>query len=88
MCTYGAIAIDCDSSFGSIFGSVGLDFCIASGSNSNQDNESEFGNSYKHPDYPEDTEKTNSILAGSFKFQTLEIEVFTQTNWCFNVTYL
>ncbi len=80
MCTNGSIAIDCDSSFGPIFGSGGLDFCIASSSNSNQDSESEFGNSYKHPDYPEDTEKANSILAGSFKFQTLEIEVFTQTN--------
>ncbi len=33
VCTYGAIAIDCDSSFGPIFGSGGLDFCIASGSN-------------------------------------------------------
>ncbi len=77
MCTNDAIAIDCDPWNGPIFGSGGLDFCIACCSNSNKNSESEFGNSYKHPDYPL---KANSILAGSLKFQTLEIEVFTQIN--------
>ena len=77
MCTNDAIAIECDPTYGPTFGG---DFYIASGSNANQKSYSEFGTSYKHPDYPEDTEKANSILAGSNYFQTLEIEVFTQTN--------
>jgi len=88
MCANGDNAIECVPSYGPIFGTGGYDFYIASGSNANQDSYSEFGKSYKHPDYPKDTEKANSILAGSLKFQTLEIEVFTQTNWCFNITFL
>ena len=77
MCTNGAIAISCYSYNGPTFG---LDLYIASGSNWNQDSFSGFGRSYKHPDYQFGRVKTASILAGSYHFQTLEIEVFTQTN--------
>ena len=40
----------------------------------------EFGYGYKHPDYPQDTEKAKTILAGSMYFKTREIEVFVVTN--------
>ncbi len=40
----------------------------------------DFGSSYKHPDYQYITEN-ESILAGSNRFQTPEIEVFVATNF-------
>ena len=77
MCTNGAFAIYCNSSYGPTFGG-GCDIHIASGSNSNQDSYSNFGSFYKHADYTAGTEKAMSILAGSKNFQTLEIEVFVR----------
>jgi len=69
-----SFAIYCCSTRGPIFGVGDID--IASDSNSNQNSYSNFGLSYKHPDYQCETEKANSILAGSEYFQTVEIEVF------------
>ncbi len=40
----------------------------------------DFGYSYQHPDFPEGTAKAKNILAGSFIFDALEIEVFVDTN--------
>jgi hypothetical protein len=77
ICTSGEDAIHGGSAHGPVFGR-GNDIYISSDSNANRTSFSYFGASYKHPDYPEDTEKANSILAGSYHFQTLEIEVFTQ----------
>jgi hypothetical protein len=74
MCTNGTNAIYCYSFFGPTFG-YGFDICIFSGSNSNKLSYSDFGSSYKHPDYQYITEN-ESILAGSNRFQTPEIEVF------------
>jgi len=73
MCTNGANAIYCYSRFGPTFGES--DICIFSDSNSNKLSYSDFGSSYKHPDYQYITEN-KSILAGSNRFQTSEIEVF------------
>jgi len=53
---------------------------IKSDSNSNEDSSSNFGLRFEHPDYVKGTKRANTILAGSNKFRTLEIEVFTQTN--------
>jgi hypothetical protein len=75
-------AIRCHSGFGPIFGDNGgkKDIWITSESNSNEDSSSYFGLRFEHPDYLKGTERANTILAGSNKFRTLEIEVFTQTN--------
>ena len=79
MCTNGADAIYCQSYFGPIFGnSKGHDIGINKNSNVSE-NWSYCGSSYKHADYPTDTEKAKA-LAGSHHFQTLDIEVFIQTN--------
>ncbi len=77
MCTNTAYAIYCHSSYGPMFGG-GHDILITSGSNANQTSYSNFGSHYKHADYQFQTEKANSILAGSHNFQTLEIEVFVR----------
>jgi len=69
LCTNGAKAIYCDSSYGPTFG-VGHDIYVGSGSNANQASYSSFGHTYYHA--------SQSKLAGSFTFQTLEIEVFTK----------
>ncbi len=70
-CYFGAIY--CDSTSGPTFGH---DIHVSSNSNSNQTSYSDFGHSYKHADYQNQTEKADSIFAGSYNFQTLEIEVF------------
>ena len=81
MCTNGIAAIHCNSAYGPLFGnSMGYDLVIWSDSNSNQTCYSNFGYSYKHADYQQGTTKAKSILAGSYNFQTLEIEVFVRTN--------
>ena len=41
---------------------------------------SNIGHAYKHPDYPKDTDRARNILAGSYEFKTVEVEVFAQTN--------
>jgi hypothetical protein len=79
VCTNSYHAIISNSSTGPIFGG-GYDIFISSFSNANRESHTNFGNSYKHADYQYLTEKAESILAGSYKFQTLEIEVFVLTN--------
>ncbi len=82
MCSNGANAIGSFSNHGPRFGGqLGFhDISIASDSNANQNNWCTFGSSYKHAGYPQGTEKTKAILAGSYNFKILEIEVFTLTN--------
>ncbi len=72
-------AINCHPSFGPSFG--GGDIQIMCGSNSNRDSYSEFGNAYQHADYECRSDKARSILAGSYYFQTVEIEVFVAENY-------
>ena len=54
-----------------------FDILIAENSNADQ-SWSNFGYSFKHQDYPAGSEKARNILAGSERFQTIEIEVFTK----------
>jgi hypothetical protein len=72
-------AIYCNSSYGPAFGGgFALDIFISSNSNKNYSSHSNFGYSYKHEDYPYDAPISKEILAGSYNFQTTEIEVFTR----------
>ena len=75
-------AITCHTSHGPVFGgaSKGSEMNISSDSNINQSSYCNFGSSYKHSDYQFGTEKTKTILAGSYNFQTVEIEVFSASN--------
>jgi len=79
MCTNDARAIHCNTTFGPTFGG-GHYIYISSGSNANQTSYYYFGHFYYHADYLAGTEKAKSILAGSYNFQTLEIEVFVRIN--------
>jgi hypothetical protein len=56
------------------------DIFIADNSIINNESHCNLGNTYKHPDYPVGTEKAKSILAGSYKFKTTEIEVYAKVN--------
>jgi hypothetical protein len=81
MSSTGYYALHCDSSKGPCFGTSNkyhLDISIASNSNVNQSSSSNFGYAFKHQDYPRGSEKARNILAGSYNFQTIEIEVFTK----------
>jgi len=77
VCTNSEYAIFCYTSYGPTFG---RDITIKSSSNSNHHSSSHFGNTYEHTDYQYGTEKAKTILAGSYTFQTLEIEVFVLIN--------
>ena len=83
MCTNGVDAIGCCLNYITIFGNSRFyDISIASDSNVNKSSFCNIGSSYKHANYPHDSGGKQSIyiLAGSFNFKTLEIEVFTQSN--------
>ena len=54
-----------------------VDISIASNSNANQRSSSNFGYSFKNQNYPAGSARAKAILAGSYNFQTIEIEVFT-----------
>ena len=73
-------AICCFKDLGTTFGYKPgkKDIYIAPDSNENQVSHSYFGLLYHHPDYQHGTEKAKSILAGSFNFQTIDIEVFSK----------
>ena len=61
--------------YGPIFG-AGNDICIFDSSNSNTSSFSNVGNTYTHPEYPFNSSKAKTILAGTYNFQVVEIEVF------------
>jgi hypothetical protein len=64
-------------SYGPCFGNNnGYDFKIESDSDKNRNSTSHMGKGYQHKDYPCELKESEYILAGSPKFQTLEIEVF------------
>ncbi len=69
-------AIYCNAGDGPSFGFN--DLCISSDANENEYSYSNFSISYKHPDYEYGTGEAQSILAGSFKFRVVDIEVFTK----------
>ncbi len=75
-------ALNCISSNGPSFGYNNykdtVDISISSNSNANQSSYSNFGYVFKHQDYPAGSARAKAILAGSYTFQTIEIEVFTK----------
>ena len=56
------------------------DLNICSDSNMNQTSVSNFGYGFKKTDYRGGTEEAKAILAGSYNFQNVEIEVFTHSD--------
>ena len=68
-------AIYCDSRHGPIFGG-GRDIQITNNSNTTMKSYSDLGFSYSHPQYACFTDEVQTFLAGSFKFQLDEIEVY------------
>jgi hypothetical protein len=78
MCTNtsdGHNAIFCHSSYGPRFGN---DLYIASNANVSRESYSNLGFAYKPPvDYAYESHEAKTFLAGSYKFQLSEIEVFT-----------
>jgi len=67
-------AIYCNSDYGPCFGND--DIKISSDSNSKSDSKSNLGFSYEHNDFEYGSKETKIFLAGSFKFQVDEIEVY------------
>jgi len=77
----GQYAIGCSASLGPVFGSDDkklTDIVIKSDSNTHTLNYFRIGYSYQIPEYPRDSVKALTILAGSVGFQTEEIEVYTK----------
>jgi hypothetical protein len=66
-------ATGCNTELGPTFGG---DICIKNNSNTTMDSYSNFGRSYKHPQYAFGTKEAKTFLAGSYKFQLDEIEVY------------
>lgn len=79
MCSNGGkSAILCDDS-GPTFGESQSDIYISDcNPNTSEVNHCNFGNSYKHRDYPNGSEKAKTFLAGTYEFQVAEIEVYTK----------
>ncbi len=74
-CTYPPYAIYNNPSYGPSFGG-GHDLYISDSSNINTSSYSNLGSSYCHPLYASGSIDAQSFLAGSYNFQTVEIEVF------------
>jgi hypothetical protein len=79
---YARYAMACNGSDGPSFGGnneLRRDIFIASNSNANMESYSNFNFTYKHAEYPayKETDESKTILAGTHKFQTVEIEVFS-----------
>jgi hypothetical protein len=66
-------ATGCNTELGPTFGG---DICIKNNSNTTMDSYSNFGRSYKHPQYAFGTKEAKTFLAGSYKFKLNEIEVY------------
>ena len=72
-----AIGFNCGT--GPIFGGTSgtRDLCIWTNSDENTKSYSNLGSSYKHPVYLRGSAEAKSFLAGSYNFQTVEIEVYS-----------
>jgi hypothetical protein len=66
-------AIGCYSGFGPTFDD---DIIIFNNANTTMRSYSDLGACYSHPQYEHETDEAQTFLAGSFKFQLDEIEVF------------
>ena len=70
-------AMYCHPDYGPTFGKLwSCDLYISDYSNSNNMSHSDLGINYEHPMYSWNTNDAQSLLAGSYYFQTLEIEVY------------
>ena len=78
-------AIYCSSRHGPIFGGsivkegkklIRGDIRVADNGNVNMESASFLGDAYKHPSYLFGSKEADSFLAGSYKFQIEEIEVY------------
>ena len=76
-CTDPTNAIFGNRLYGPLFGESDLQIC----NNSNTSNESfsNLGDCYKHPYYVYNSNEAKSFLAGSYKFLTTEIEVYSNS---------
>jgi hypothetical protein len=66
-------AIGCHSRYGPTFGN---DVCIENKANTEMECCSLLGHSYKHPQYAHGTNEAKTFLAGSYRFQLDEIEIY------------
>jgi hypothetical protein len=66
-------AILCHSEYGPLFG---WDIYIADNANTTSGSYSQLGSAYRHPQYAHGTNEALTFLAGSYKFQLDEIEVY------------
>ncbi len=74
-CSMPEFAIYYDRNTGPVFG-ASMDLMIVNNSNESCENSGRLGFGYKHPFYDDNSEESNSFLAGSHYFKTEEIEVF------------
>ena len=72
---YHQYGIFCNSEYGPTFG-YGHDVFIGINANTTSSSYSNLGKCYKHPQYAIGTNKADTFLAGSHKFQLDEIEVY------------
>ena len=56
----------------------GCDFEICDNSNSKNESKSNLGGSYKHPKYFQWSNEAQTFLAGSHRFKTIEIEIYSK----------
>lgn len=77
MCSETTKAVFGGAENGPTFG-AGADLVIATNSNVNKKSGTNFGCSYSHGDYPYRTAQAKSILAGSYNFQSVDIEVWAK----------
>ena len=73
------LAIWCQNAFGPIFGGANSDIFICSHSNELEGSYANLGFSYSHPQYAKASSQAQNFLAGSYKFKTVEIEVYMKT---------
>ena len=69
------LSIRCNPEFGPTFG-IGNDNLIENNSNTTMDSYSNLRKAYSHPQYAHGTSEAQTFLAGLYKFQLDEIEVF------------
>ena len=82
-CNEGEQAIYCGPSYKPCFGGKGnliQDICITSDSNINNRSFSDFGYSFKNPDYAKNSNKAKNIYSGEQFFGTVEIEDIKKLN--------
>ncbi len=75
-CISSAHAIYCDPNYGPRFGG-GCDLYVSASNQINQ-NGSNLGHTYEHPEYLFQSNEARNFLAGSFVFQAVEIEVYSR----------